>query len=81
MRSLCEPRFSVVDYVKQKVPVQQDRPQHSIVREKEGEKEGEREIERDGEGAMHCICSRGELVSIFACSDADKHGEKALTHD
>lgn len=42
---LCEPRFSVVDYVKQKVPVQQDRPQHSNVGEKEGKKAGERVME------------------------------------
>lgn len=42
---LYDPRFSVVNYIKQKVPVQQDRPQHSIVRQKEEEEEGEREKE------------------------------------
>jgi len=74
-----------VDYVKQKVPVQQDRPQHSIVREKEGEEEGERKGERDGKGA--CIASAlaarcgGERGTIFACFDGNKHGEKALTRD
>jgi len=33
-----------VDYVKQKVPVQQDRPQHSIVGGREREREREREM-------------------------------------
>lgn len=59
---LCTPRFSAVDYVKQKVPVQQDRPQHSIVRETKRErrkKEEGGERRRVGRGErVHCICSR-----------------------